>query len=77
MSWTAPNLNQSRHCFFGSEGGVSTGIYAGLNVNTKSDDARDNLNENLNRAAAFFHLQKDCSSPVLLSQTALILQINS
>lgn len=66
MSWIAPNLNQSRHCFFGSEGGVSTGIYAGLNVNTKSDDARDNLNENLNRAAAFFHLQKE--NLVLLNQ---------
>lgn len=59
MTWRAPNLRQNKHCFFGSEGGVSTGIYAGLNVNTKSCDATENLNENLDRAAACLGLRKE------------------
>ncbi len=59
MSWRAPNLPAEKHCFFGTEGGVSTGLYAGLNVNTKSDDDKAHLSENLQRAAAAFGLGKD------------------
>lgn len=59
MSWLAPNLDARKHCFFGSAGGVSTGNYAGLNVNTKSDDSVECLNENLRIAAAKFGLQKE------------------
>ena len=29
--WTAANLQQEKHCFFGAAGGVSEGIYKGLN----------------------------------------------
>lgn len=57
--WTAANLNPKRHCFFGSEGGVSQGVYAGLNVNTKSDDDIGNLNENLTIVARRFGLRKE------------------
>lgn len=59
MSWIASNLPAQKHCFFGAKGGVSTGVYAGLNVNTKSDDDKAHLAENLQRAAAHFGLNKD------------------
>jgi YfiH family protein len=38
------------HRFFGRAGGVSTGIFASLNCGPGSDDARDNVVENRNRA---------------------------
>ena len=50
--WTAANLQQEKHCFFGAAGGVSEGIYKGLNVNTKSDDRPEHLDTNLDRAAS-------------------------
>ncbi len=59
MTWVASNLVSNKHCFFGSEGGVSEGIYKGLNVNTKSDDKIDCLNKNLNIAAGLFGLRKE------------------
>lgn len=59
MGWQAGNLNKDKHYFFGSEGGVSKGIYAGLNVNTKSDDNPADIGENLQRAAAKFGLNKE------------------
>ncbi len=39
------------HAFFTRHGGVSTGIYAGLNTGTGSDDAREAVLENRARAA--------------------------
>lgn len=38
------------HGFLGRKGGVSTGIYAGLNCSLGSDDLRDNVIENRRRA---------------------------
>lgn len=46
MSWSAPNLPHDKHCFFGAEGGVSTGKYASLNVNHKSLDKPENVTRN-------------------------------
>lgn len=66
MTWKAPNLASNKHCFFGLEGGVSEGIYKGLNVNTKSDDRRDCLDKNLDIAASLFGLDK--SNLLLLNQ---------
>lgn len=40
------------HGFFGREGGVSTGIHAGLNVGLGSDDDRAAIRENRRRAVA-------------------------
>ena len=59
MTWIAPNLTRDKHCFCGSDGGVSTGIYKGLNVNTRSDDLSENVAENLNIAAARVGLKKE------------------
>lgn len=42
------------HAFFGREGGVSEGIYAGLNVGRGSKDNADHVAENRRRAAAHF-----------------------
>jgi YfiH family protein len=43
-----------RHAFFTRQGGVSTGIYAGLNVGLGSRDDPDHVRENRRRAAACF-----------------------
>ena len=43
-----------RHAFFTRQGGVSKGIYAGLNTGLGSDDDRDHVLENRRRVAAFF-----------------------
>lgn len=45
-----------RHGFFTREGGVSTGLYAGLNVGLGSADARPLVEENRRRVAAWFGL---------------------
>ncbi len=48
-----------RHGFFTRTGGVSEGIYAGLNVGIGSDDDRDRVIENRARVAAWFDLPLD------------------
>jgi YfiH family protein len=45
-----------RHGYFTREGGVSEGIYRGLNVGLSSKDARDAVAENRRRVAAWFGL---------------------
>lgn len=45
-----------RHAFFTRQGGVSEGIYAGLNVGQGSSDASEAVAENRRRAAAHFGL---------------------
>jgi YfiH family protein len=55
----SPLLNQSagphiRHGFFTRQGGVSQGIYAGLNVGVGSQDDRERVGENRKRVAAWF-----------------------
>ena len=51
MTYFAANLPSDKHCFFGAEGGVSNGIYKGLNVNTRSDDNPEDVARNLEIAA--------------------------
>lgn len=45
-----------RHGFFTRKGGVSEGLYAGLNVGIGSDDDREKVIENRTRVAAWFGL---------------------
>lgn len=45
-------LGDVSHGFLGRRGGVSSGIYAGLNCSLGSDDARDDVLENRRRAVA-------------------------
>lgn len=45
-------LGDVAHGFLGRIGGVSTGIYAGLNCSLGSDDLRENVMENRRRAVA-------------------------
>ena len=49
--WKSAALKGVAHGFLGRIGGVSTGIYAGLNVGLGSDDDRDAIVENRRRAA--------------------------
>ena len=53
---TSPLLDLAgiRHAFFTRQGGVSTGLYASLNVGRGSKDAPDDVIENRRRAAAHF-----------------------
>jgi len=48
-----------RHAFFTRQGGVSKGIYEGLNVGRGSGDAADDVLENRRRAAGWFGAQPD------------------
>lgn len=59
MSYQAPNLPLDKHCFFGSQGGVSSGIYESLNVSLKSDDKPENVWQNLEIAASELGLHKE------------------
>jgi YfiH family protein len=47
---TSPLLAGAIHGFLGRAGGVSEGIYAGLNIGLGSDDDRDTIMENRRRA---------------------------
>ena len=49
-----------KHGFFTREGGVSKGIYAGLNVGLGSDDNRSYVLENRSRVANHFDADPDC-----------------
>lgn len=59
MVWKAKNLPENKHCFLGRNGGVSSGKYQSLNVNTKSLDDWQNLNQNLEIAAQSVSLKKE------------------
>lgn len=65
---TASNLDVPgiRHGFFTREGGVSTGIYAGLNAGLGSNDDQSLVQENRRRAAE--HLDADHAGVVTLYQ---------
>jgi len=49
----------ARHGFFTRAGGVSEGIYCGLNVGLGSNDARENIQENRARVARWFGVAPD------------------
>ncbi len=56
MRYHAPNILPHHHCFFGADGGVSTGLYQSLNTNQKSQDNPQNIQKNLEIIAAHFQL---------------------
>jgi len=58
MSWQAKNLDKQKHCFFGSAGGVSRGIYAFLNTNLSSGDDKENVCRNFDIIAAYFGMKR-------------------
>lgn len=58
MSWRASNIAMDKHCFFGSEGGVSVGKYASLNTNFSSRDAQQNVCRNFDIIAATFEMTR-------------------
>lgn len=73
---TSPLLDLAgvRHAFFTRQGGVSSGIYAGLNVGLGSGDAPGDVIENRRRAAAHFGVAPDALDTCyqIHSATALI-----
>lgn len=58
MSWQAKNLDKRKHCFFGSDGGVSQGIYASLNTNLSSRDDKENIYQNFDIITAQFNMKR-------------------
>jgi YfiH family protein len=73
---TSPLLDLAgvRHAFFTRRGGVSTGIYEGLNVGLGSGDAPGDVLENRRRAAAHFGVAPEALNTCyqIHSATALI-----
>jgi YfiH family protein len=61
-----------RHAFFTRQGGVSTGIYASLNVGIGSKDDPDAVRENRRRAAAHFGADEIVTAYQVHSATALV-----
>lgn len=62
-TFTSPALSALpglRHAFFTRDGGVSKGIYAGLNGGLGSDDDRADVMENRHRMAAAMGVDDDC-----------------
>ena len=59
MSYTAKNLPDDKHCFFGSAGGVSGGKYTSLNTNLSSQDSPDNLRRNFEIISGYFKKQPE------------------
>ena len=59
MSYWASNLDKSKHCFFGKNGGASTGVYEGLNFNFKSSDNLDDMKKNREIVASKFGLKAE------------------
>jgi hypothetical protein len=61
-----------RHAFFTRRGGVSTGIYASLNVGLGSKDDPDAVTENRRRCAAHFGAETVVTAYQVHSATALV-----
>lgn len=59
LTSTLLDLPGVRHAFFTRQGGVSQGIYAGLNVGVGSNDDPAAVQENRRRAAAHFRLAQE------------------
>lgn len=66
MSYFAPNIPISNHCFFDRHGGTSQGIYDSLNMSIRSQDTPDNVWQNLNIAMHYYN--KDLSNLNILKQ---------
>lgn len=60
MTYTAPNIAATKHCFFDRFGGVSTGLYESLNFNIKSRDDPENIKKNIAIAAQKYGLEGSC-----------------
>lgn len=61
-----------RHAFFTRQGGVSEGIYAGLNVGQGSGDAAERVAENRRRAAAHLGAEALCTAYQVHSADAVV-----
>ena len=71
---TSPLLEVAgvRHAFFTRQGGVSTGLYASLNVGLGSNDDPDAVQENRRRCAAHFGAEAIVTAYQVHSATALV-----
>lgn len=56
MSWKSANIPFEKHCFFGCEGGVSSGLYSSLNTNVFSRDNQDSVRQNIKIIARHFKM---------------------
>lgn len=70
--WTASNLKGVSHGFFGSRGGVSTGIYTSLNAGPGSKDDPAAIMENRRRIAGAFAADDLISLHQIHSATAVL-----
>ncbi|MDD4557105.1 MAG: peptidoglycan editing factor PgeF [Alphaproteobacteria bacterium] len=59
MIYKAKNLPQEKHAFFGSHGGVSTGVYSSLNTNDFSLDNKESIAKNYQIIGEHLNLSKE------------------
>ena len=75
MSWVAHNIAKEKHCFFGADGGVSSGKYSTLNTNLSSQDQHDHVLQNIDFIAQKFQLHRENMATVRqsVSNTAIFI----
>ena len=72
----ADGLQGVRHGFFTREGGVSTGIYAGLNCGVGSNDAPENVAENRRRVAVSLGAEPEALTSLYQVHSADVITID-
>ncbi|MEO0729243.1 MAG: polyphenol oxidase family protein, partial [Pseudomonadota bacterium] len=73
---TLSTINGIRHGFFTREGGVSTGLYAGLNVGFGSNDDRDAVATNRARVSAALGFPQAAITTLHQVHSAIALEID-
>ncbi len=77
---TSPLLDQYKciqHGFFGREGGVSTGVYAGLNCGYTSNDDPSSIDRNRQRVASCFGLNVNNLYSLQQAHTIKVVKISA
>lgn len=76
MVYQAENIDARKHCFYGCQGGVSTGKYASLNTNINSQDSRLNVERNFSIIANNFGLEQKNMLTIKQSVTSDVIWVN-
>ncbi len=74
---TAQNLAGVHHGFFTRKGGISTGIFAGLNCGRGSSDNSEHVTENRHRVAQHMRVSTDCLVSVHQVHSPDVLLVNA
>ena len=76
MRVIAPNLKENKHGFFGQAGGVSEGVYKGLNVNFLSNEKVEYFDKNLEIISAEFGLKSDALNIMVQGVSSKVIYVD-